>query len=405
MLPILRYYIGLVLIAISLPIYAEQFDLTKQLDSVIDKAIKQQRVVGTVVLVSENGRLIYHRAAGMADRETAKPMTENTIFRLASVSKPIITVAALRLIEEGKISLDDPVTKWLPSFKPHLADGTTPTITIRELLTHTSGLNYGFSEEETGPYHLANVSDGLDQPGLSMEENLRRLNTVPLLFKPGTGWRYSLSIDVLGAILSKATKQPLPLLIADYVTTPLQMKDTAFTLTAINRLATPYKDGTPRPTRMADHDSIPILGGNKIVFTPNRYANPNSYPSGGAGMLGTAPDFMRLLDMLNNNGKPLLRATTVTQMMTDQTHGLAEQGGLGWGFGYGGSVLINPTLTHTPQSKGTLQWGGVYGHNWFYDPVRKIAVVIFTNTALEGMYGKFPNEIRDAIYSNNILKP
>lgn len=124
--------------------FANQLELTERLNTVIDQAIDEQRIVGAVVLVSEHGELVYQRAAGFADREAQRPMTLDTIFRLSSVSKPLVTAAALKLIEEHKISLDDPVTKYLPNFKPKLADGTTPIITIKQLLTHTAGLNYGF---------------------------------------------------------------------------------------------------------------------------------------------------------------------------------------------------------------------------------------------------------------------
>lgn len=380
--------------------FANQLELTERLNAVIDQAIEEQRIVGAVVLVSENGELVYQQAAGFANRETQRPMTLDTIFRLSSVSKPLVTAAALKLIEQHKIRLDDPVTKYLPNFKPKLADGTTPTITIKQLLTHTAGLNYAFFEGDIGPYHQAKVSDGLDQPGLSMKENLQRIASAPLIYKPGTNWKYSLAIDVLGAVLSKATNQPLPEIVATYVTKPLAMHDTGFTTNALNRLATPYTNDNPEPQPMKEHTELPILGGSKISFVPNRFANANSYPSGGAGMLGTAPDFMRFLHAIEDSGQPILTSFTVQQMLKDQTNGLAQSYDLGWGFGYGGAILENPTLAKTPQSKGTIQWGGVYGHNWFYDPVKKIAVVIFTNTALEGMYGQFPNDIRDAVYNS-----
>ncbi|MFD1259628.1 serine hydrolase domain-containing protein [Entomomonas asaccharolytica] len=394
----------LLLLLLPTTTFANQLELTEQLNTIIEQAIDDEDIVGAVVLVSKNGKLVYQQAAGYADRETERPMTVDTIFRLSSVSKPLVTAAALRLIEQHIISIDDPVTKYLPDFKPKLVDGTTPTITIQQLLTHTAGLNYTFFEGETGPYHQAKVSDGLDQPGLSMAENLQRIASAPLIYKPGTNWKYSLAIDVLGAVLSKATNQPLPEVVATYVTKPLALQDTGFTTTAINRLATPYTNDKPEPQAMKEYTELPILGGSKISFVPNRFANANSYPSGGAGMLGTAPDFMRFLLAIENNGQPILSQSTVQQMLKDQTNGLAQSYDLGWSFGYGGAILENPTLAKTPQSKGTLQWGGVYGHNWFYDPVKKIAVVIFTNTALEGMYGQFPNDIRDAVYNSYSAK-
>src|SRR4051795_7654068 len=117
-----------------------------QLDAVIDQAIREERIVGTVVLVAEDGRIVYRRAAGFADRENGVPVREDTVFRFASLTKPIVSVAALALIERGRLSLDNPVTDWIPWFRPKLANGTEPVITVRHLMTHTSGLTYGFME-------------------------------------------------------------------------------------------------------------------------------------------------------------------------------------------------------------------------------------------------------------------
>src|SRR5262249_33949476 len=147
--------------------------LSTRLDAVIDRAIAQSQIVGAVMLVARGGRVEYQRAAGTADREAKRAMTVDTIFRYSSLTKPIGTATAAALIESGRLSLEDPVTKWIPEFSPRL-DEREPTITTRQLLTHTAGLNYAFSEAEDGPYHRANVSDGIDQPGLGFDENLRR---------------------------------------------------------------------------------------------------------------------------------------------------------------------------------------------------------------------------------------
>ncbi len=120
-------------------------------------------------------------------------MRLDTLFRLASLTKPIISIAAMILIERDQLALDDPVTRWLPAFRPALPNGERPPITVRQLLTHTSGLNYGFLQASGSDYHRAGISDGLDEPGRSMEDNLARLASVPLMFCPGEGWQYSLS--------------------------------------------------------------------------------------------------------------------------------------------------------------------------------------------------------------------
>ena len=156
--------------------------LSARIDAVVDRAIADQRLVGAVVLVARDGKLVYHRAAGLADREAKAPMRENTVFRLASVTKPFVSVAIMRLAEEGRLSLADPVTRWLPDFKPTLADGSTPTITLGQLLSHTAGLTYGLAEKADHPYHQLGVSDGLDISGLTLDEDVARIGKGPSAF-------------------------------------------------------------------------------------------------------------------------------------------------------------------------------------------------------------------------------
>src|SRR5215469_9691432 len=137
-----------------------QDTLEQRLDAVISTAVAEHRIVGAVVLVARDGTVVYHRAAGLADREAARPMREDTIFNFSSVTKPLVTAAAMKLIEQRRIALDEPVTRWLPDFKPKLADGSTPVITLRELLTHTAGLSYRFLEASGSDYDRLNLSDG-----------------------------------------------------------------------------------------------------------------------------------------------------------------------------------------------------------------------------------------------------
>jgi CubicO group peptidase (beta-lactamase class C family) len=216
--------------------------LAKRVDAVVDSAIADQRLVGTVVLVLRDGQLVYHRAAGLADREAGRPMTEDTIFRLASVTKPLVSAAAMHLVEQGRLGLDDPVSRWLPDFNPKLADGTTPVITVSQLLNHTAGLSYGFLESTRGPYRTAGVSDGLGEPEISFAENLKRIASVPLSYPPGKGWQYSMATDVLGAVLEQASGQSLPVLMRESVTGPLGLTDTGFSVTDIKRLSAAYQE-------------------------------------------------------------------------------------------------------------------------------------------------------------------
>ena len=367
--------------------------LAARLDKVVDQAIAEHRLVGAVVLVARDGKLVYRRAAGLADREAGRPMTEDAIFRFSSVTKPFVTTAALKLVEDGLIGLDDPVTRWLPDFRPKLADGTTPVITVRQLLTHTAGLTYGLSEGPAHPYHQLGVSDGIDLSGITLDENLRRLDQAPLAYPPGTAWRYSLGVDVIGAVLEKATGKPLPQVVAETVTGPLGLADTGFVTKTPARLTAAYLNAQPEPSRLTDNEDV----GN-LRFAPSRALDPTAFPSGGAGMVGTADDVLTLLETLRAGGGPILKPTTVAEMMKDQVGAQARTQGPGWGFGYGWAVLDDPVAGKTPQAAGALAWGGVYGHNWFVDPTNRLTVVIMTNTTFEGMNGSVTREIRDAVY-------
>jgi len=368
----------------------------RRIDQVVDRAIEERRIVGTVILVARRGELLYGRAAGLADRESNKPMQQDAIFRLASVTKPIVATAALALVEAGVLGLADPVTKFIPEFRPKLADGSEPVLTIGHLLTHTAGLDYGFRQPAGGPYQRAGISDGLDQPGLSMAENLSRIASVPLSFPPGAGWSYSVAMDVLGEAMARATGETLPDLADRLIARPLDMSDTAFTVRDRARLVTPYADGPSGAVAMGEHHLVPF-GDGAISFTPGRTDDAASFASGGTGMNGTAGDVLRLLEALRLGGAPVIHPETVALMTLDAIPGL-ETTMPGWGWGLGFSVLRDPIAASTPQTAGTWRWGGVYGHSWFVDPTLDLTVVALTNTAIAGMTGAFPDALRDAIY-------
>ncbi|XYH96306.1 serine hydrolase domain-containing protein [Sorangium sp. So ce1128] len=371
--------------------------LQRRLDAVVEAATAQGRIVGAVVVVARDGQVVYRRAAGFADREASRPAREDTVFRLASLTKPIVSAAALALVDAGALGLDDPVTKWLPSFAPRLADGRAATITVRHLLTHTGGLNYSFLEPPDGPYHRARVSDGLDQPGLSLEENLARLAKAPLLFEPGKTWNYSLATDVLGGVVAKAGGAPLPDVVRRLVTGPLGM-ESAFTVADPGRLAVPYGDAGARPARMADPQEVP-LGPAKLTFSPSRILDPRSYPSGGGGMVGTADDYLKLLEALRTGGGKILRPATAAAMTSNQIGDIeVQQPGGKWGFGFGFAVLKAPEPGKMPSAPGTWEWGGAYGNHFWVDPSAKLTVVVLTNTAFAGMTGEFPDAVRRAVY-------
>jgi CubicO group peptidase (beta-lactamase class C family) len=343
------------------------------------------------------GQAVYSRAVGFADREARHKTQPDTIFRWASFTKPIIATLTLALAERGTITLEDPVTRFLPEFRPRLPDGRVPEIKVRHLLTHTAGLTYGlFEPNSEGPYHQARISDGMDQPGLSIEENLERIVSVPLKRAPGSGWEYSVSTDVLGAYLARAAQTPLPELVRKLVTGPVGAVDSGFVVSRRDRLATAYAEASPEPVRMGEHHLVRFNEGD-ISFAPDRMFNPGSYPSGGGGMSGTAGDFLRILEALRKRGAPVLSEKSVRFLGTAKADDF-EIFMPGWKWALGWPVLVDPSRTGTPQSAGTWRWGGVYGNSWFVDPARQLSVVLLTNTAVAGMIGALPDAIRDATY-------
>ena len=376
-------------------VQAEEAALAARLDPILERAIAQQRIVGTVVMVARQGRVVYYRAAGFADREAQRPMQEDQLFRFASLTKPLVALTALRLADQGRLDLQAPVSRYLPYFTPHLADGTPAVPTLAQLLSHTAGLHYGFGEDQDGPYHRAGVSDGLDGAPLTLEENLRRLAGVPLDFKPGTQWRYSLGLDVLGGVLEAATGLPLPQVVQQQVAAPLDLHGLSFHVGDPSRLATAYRDGYPHPEPMSEPYLLPLPKGG-ILYSPARALSATAFPSGGGGMQGSAGDYLAFLEALRQGR--LLTPTSQRLFMEDQIPKLQRDDAPGWGFSLGAAVLRDARLAKTPQTPGTLQWGGVYGNAWFIDPARELSMVILTNTAIAGMSGPFPDAIRDALY-------
>ena len=362
-----------------------------------------QRVVGAVVLVREHGVLRHASATGLADRESATPMRRDQLFRLASVSKPLLTAAILRLVADGVLDLDGPVQRWLPGFLPALADGSRPAISLRQLLSHSSGLGYRFLEADAqGPYARAGVSDGMDANPLTLAENVRRIAQAPLLFAPGSQWLYSLGVDVAGAVAEAASGESLQRLFDRLLARPLALRDTAFATTDGARLATPYASDAPQPRRLREGEVVaPFEGTVGIAFSLARATDASRYPSAGAGLVGSADDVMTVLEALRDvQASLLLPPALAAEMATPQAgeHGPPEPAG--WGFGLGFAVLRDPSASGTPQAVGSWRWGGAYGHSWFVDPARGLSVVALTNTLYEGMHGAFVDELRDAVYAD-----
>ena len=367
-------------------------DMATRLDAAVKRALAENRIVGAVLIVRKDGRLVYETAQGLADREAGRAMTPDTIFRLSSLTKPIVAATILALADEGRLAPDDLVTRFLPDFRPQLADGSAPDVTIHHLLTHTSGLSSAtiLSADEQAA--------GVNRWRLGADEILARLAALPLLFAPGTGWSYGPGIDVLGAIAGKLVGGRPGDAIRRYVTDPLRMTDSRFGVTDPTRLAAAYADGANGPVLMGDPHAIPNQWGGMTTYDPGRIFDAEAFQSGGGGMAGTAGDFMSLLETLRTGGGAILRPETVQAGLSNQTPQLAHAQGPGWRFGYFGTWLDDPALAESPAPRGTNRWGGIYGHNWFIDPVNGLSVLSMSNTGLEGSDGAYREEVRNAVY-------
>jgi CubicO group peptidase (beta-lactamase class C family) len=216
---------------------------------------------------------------------------------------------------------------------------------------------------------------------------------------------------VLGAVMQVVESADLDAVVRKYVTAPLGLSSMGFDLKPeqLDLLVTPYADGTSAPVRIPDSgvrvrfpEGVPVYAGLAgINLSPARVFDKASFRSGGGGMVGNAGDMLAFIETLRKDGNPILARDTVAAMMTVQTGDfLIVNRGPGWGFGYGGSILIDPKAALTPQSAGTFGWGGVWGHSWFVDPAKRLSVVSLSNTAVEGMMGRYIRDVRDAVYAD-----
>lgn len=370
--------------------------IAKRVDTLIDRVIEEERITGAVVLVYQDGEPILEKAAGFADREAGVPVRLDTIFRYASVTKPIVAVTALAMIEKGLLKLDDRVSHYLPWFRPKTPDGGEGAITIRHLLTHTSGLLYDPALELLPEGQRMTL--GLGNTDLSLEDNFSRHNAIPLAFAPGSRWAYSFATDILGGVIAAVHGDTLEAAVVHHIADPLGMADARFHVTDPERLAFAYADHPDRPVRMPD----PWVSGDeerwRTVFSPGRIFNPKAFQSGGAGMVGTAGNVMRLLEMLCSGGASLLKPETAKAALSNQIGDI--EGEPGYRFTFVGGLVVDPAAAMTSLPKGAIQWGGVYGNTWFIDPAERLTVVSLTNNALEGCTGAYPEMLRAAVYDS-----
>ena len=345
---------------------------------------------GIVTLVAREGKVVDVHASGFQDVERGTPMKTDTIFRIASMSKPITSVAVMMLFEDGKLLLTDPVSKFIPAFKSMrvVGDGGTLVaarreITIRDLLSHRSGLSYGFLNG--GPvgdaYRKGDVTDGLTTTSMTLAQAIDKLAAQPLMSQPGAAWNYSLGVDVLGRVVEVASGTPFDVFLRDRIFKPLGMTDTSFDVPDAkwSRMATVYSpngSGGIRP--MKDPESF----GNTNMSPIASYKTPKTYFSGGAGLTSTARDYGRFALMLGGGGTldgvRLLSPKTIEMMTASHTSDLPQGGLIGNGanFGLGFRVVMDVATTQTAGSAGMYGWSGIYGTTFWVDPKERLVAVM-----------------------------
>ena len=391
-----------------------------KLDETIRGLVEGRSTPGIAVLILQNGRPVYSRSVGVREVGSTAPIGENDMFRLASMTKAVTSVATMILVEQGKISLDDPVSTFLPEFaklRVRGPDGTESPAsrppTIRELLTHTAGLSYNFINNPrlVDAYREARVTDGLDQPEVTTAEAMQRLASVPLGFQPGTGWEYSLATDVLGAVIEKVTGASLGSFVNERIAKPLRIQSFVFNAPETVRSGFVQVTRPAQVTGALGTGYVPVVGPEAqpfpptkgtANFDPNRAFSPTAYNSGGAGMSGTIGDYARFLQMLLNEGEldgvRVLRAETVRQMTQNATGNMPTLRGPGWGFTLGFGIVTDPAVAKTRLPAGSYGWGGFYGTQFWIDPTNRVVGLVMTQTAIIGS-GPIANPIREAFYA------
>ena len=371
-----------------------------RIDSSLNKWVKQKWVNGAVALIARNGKIVFDKAYGYNDVDTKERLNKNGIFRIASQTKAITTVAVMMLWEEGKFSLDDPVSKFIPGFANeqvlnslNLKDTTFTLVpakrpvSIFDLLTHTSGLGYPAigTAEENAVYAKYYITGGVGTKGQELGDAMNRLGKLPLFFQPGEKWKYSLGADVLGYLVQVWSGMSLEDFFAQRIFKPLNMKDTYFNVPASkgSRLVNFYVgDSSGNIKKQAA-----VFDGALDMNYPLQHTD---YFSGGGGLSSTIYDYAIFLQMLLNdgeyNGVRLLAPATVQMMTKNQIGDLTVNIGNSKGskFGFGFAVLPENGYSATPRKPGTYAWGGVFSTTYWVDPKEHLLVLLY-----EQMWGPY----------------
>lgn len=403
-----RYFTILAFTVLTFPVYAdpvlglptgdaESLGLSQsKLDAIpgaLQNYIDKNQMPGFVTVVAKDGKVVHFEAFGKRDVERDKPMENETIFRMYSMTKPVTGTAVMILVQEGKLSVDDKVSKYIPEFanlkvltqgsdKPVPAD---KPMTIQHLLTHTSGLSYAFL-----PSHVQGIYSESDHNSgdISLEEYAKRVAKLPLMAHPGTQWNYSISMDILGRVVEVVSGQRFGDFLEQRVFAPLQMNDSGFHVNPSNkgRFAANYGPSGGKMILVDDPESSAFL-------------KRPALDSGGGGMVGTAGDYLRFAQMLANDGEldgvRILKKESVDEMLSDQldpalgTKPLSTMVPVlveGLGFGYCGSVVRDGVAMTAFGSSGQYSWGGAASTDFWIDRERNMVGLVCTQLIPSGTY-------------------
>jgi CubicO group peptidase (beta-lactamase class C family) len=384
----------------------------RRLSATIQRDIDQKEIPGVVVAIGRRGKVAYLEAIGFRDREASAPMPIDAIHRIASMTKPLTSVAVMMLVEEGRINLTDPVARHLPELKD-VRVGVEKTddarasqlvlelplrpMTVHDLLRHTSGLTYGVFGKSLvkDQYRAANVMDRQQ----TNAEFVTKLARLPLHYHPGTTWEYSVSTDVLGRIVEVVSGLPLDRFLAERLTTPLGMRDTGFWIEQAGGHA-----------RLAEPQIDPATG--KRPAMPDVTRRP-TWLSGGGGMVSTAPDYARFAQFLLDggvlNGASLLSRKTVEYMAADHLTSAMRVNGFpiaaidtraenGGGFGLGFAVRVSLGRSAVSGSVGDFGWVGIWGTQFWVDPKEQLYVVMMLQTGSDSTRVRYWTLLRNLVY-------
>ena len=356
-----------------------------RIDSAFEREIEQRRIAGAVVLVLRDGRTVHERAYGWADREASRPMTADALFRIASQSKALTSVAIMMLAEQGRLAINDPVSRFIPAYASTTVIGDNGRalparrrITIRDLLTHTAGISYGYDSALVAVYNAKDLGPTATRPAWYTADRaepvcttMERLASLPFMAHPGDRFVYGYATDILGCVVERASGVPLDEFVRTRITEPLGMRDTRFFLpeSQRGRLAAVYASG---------QDTIAVRAPDSPIGQGDYIGGPRQNFSGGAGLVSSARDYARFLEMLRNGGTldgvRILAPATVRLMTSNQTDTLYWTRGEGFSLGF--RTLERAGANGRVESVGTWGWGGAYGSEYLVDPTEGITIVV-----------------------------